>query len=124
MMMSVYIPHDLPDLNTVINQSKTHWSKYRKLKQSATDTCAWYAKRHLRPIGEQRVRICCVWCNQKWLKDPDNVSHAVKYILDGLVIAKILPNDNYRYISEIQHHFEVAKESGVTVMIETIPERK
>ena len=44
-------------------------------------------------------------------RDVDNVSFAVKFILDGLVKAQILQNDSQKHVSEIQSVVEVDKKN-------------
>ena len=44
-------------------------------------------------------------------RDVDNVSFAVKFILDGLVKARILQNDSQKYVSEIESIVEVDKKN-------------
>ncbi|MFX1499355.1 MAG: hypothetical protein ACFFDH_00160 [Promethearchaeota archaeon] len=41
--------------------------------------------------------------------DPSNIAFACKYIEDGLILANILPNDNWQYVRSIQHLFFVDK---------------
>lgn len=62
---------------------------------------------------DHRVKIigkCAVvvrWYAKNRNVDPDNISHAIKYILDGLQMGGIIPNDGWKQIGNILHQFEV-----------------
>ena len=49
-------------------------------------------------------------------EDPDNVYFAIKFILDGVVDAGRLPNDNRRYIRHISNKIFTCKEYSVEVV--------
>ena len=67
---------------------------------------------------ELPVCLSITWYMKNRRKDPDNISFAVKFILDGLVNAGALPNDGWNEIVEITHHFVVdAKQPRVEVSL-------
>jgi len=57
------------------------------------------------------VDVTCTWITKDLRKDPDNVSAGVKFILDGLVQAGILPDDRRKQINSIKHEFGVDKQN-------------
>lgn len=119
MKQTFTIRTELPSLNEVIDLSKTHWSKYASPKKGYTAICAAHAKQQLKPVRKQ-VNIHCHWICKNKRKDKDNIAFAVKFILDGLIKAKIIPNDNWKWIGDISHSFEVDKHNvGVVVTLKS-----
>lgn len=102
-----------PSLNRIIDLSKQHWSKYAKLKKEMTSLVMWQAKRQCKPVKAYRypVMIKISWAMPSARRDPDNIAHAKKYILDGLVKAKILEGDGFKQIKEFRDMFSVDKEN-------------
>ena len=113
--MRLTIPHPLPDLNSYINAERTNKFKAAKIKREATELCGWYVKK-LKPIKGQ-ADFTFTWFVPNQKKDPDNISFGAKMILDSLVKAGKLPNDNLRYIRSITHFFEIGSPK-VTIDIE------
>ena len=107
--MRVVIPGPLPDLNQIINAAKTHWTKYRRMKQEYTDLVAWCAK------GQDKVEradFVFTWYAPDRRTDPDNLSAGgSKMVLDGLIKAGVLAGDGWRQVRSIRHVFEVDKDS-------------
>ena len=97
-MNKIVIQGILPDLNKVINLTKKHWAIYYREKKQWTHLCAYFAKSSLLRIDEFPIKIRIVWHIKNNRKDFDNIVFAKKYILDGLVLAKIIPDDTLRYV--------------------------
>jgi len=105
--LTVELP--LPTLNDVLNYAKRHWSFYSIKKKKETKRIAWLARaERLKPI-ERPVDVRCLWLTKNRKTDPDNVAHAIKYVLDGLVVAKVFPNDTRKWIKTLHHDFGVDK---------------
>ena len=109
MKQQFVIPHELPALNRVIDESKRHWSKYSQLKREYTALVAALARRQLRPVLSGRVHLSFRWYCRNQRKDPDNIASAKKFIIDGLVTAGILQNDGWRQVSRFSDAFEIDK---------------
>ena len=87
----------LPDFNSLINDVKRHWKFYAGAKRHWTGvTVAECVAQRLRPVTPPVV-LDFVWYNNG-RKDPDNIRIASKMIIDGLVKASILPEDNQKII--------------------------
>jgi Holliday junction resolvase RusA-like endonuclease len=99
------IPVELTDLNTYINAERGNRYKAADIKSTMTYICTLYAKQ-LKPI-EKRVKLIITWYCKNQKKDPDNISFAKKYILDGLVKAGILQNDGWKQIAGFEDYFVV-----------------
>ncbi len=111
----------MPTLNEVINKSKTHWAMYKALKQEATETVTYYMMRDLgrKETLSNKVEITFVWYRPDKRTDPDNIAHGCKYILDGMVLGNLLPNDGWNNIASITHKFEKG-EPKTKVFIEEV----
>ena len=103
-MIRIEIPFRLPGLNDYI--AKINHNKYagNKFKQDIEDSILWVLKSTKQKV-EKPVKVKFIWYEQTKRRDKDNVCSAKKYILDALQKAKILPNDNNKYIAEIQDEF-------------------
>lgn len=53
------------------------------------------------------LRASFVWFRPDSATDLDNLSFAQKFILDGMVKAGIIPNDNMKVIAELNHKLKV-----------------
>lgn len=103
-----------PTLNEQIREARSHWSISAKTKTEWTGLIAQEA------FGaanfSSKVWIDFVWGLPRFSRDPDNVWSAAKYIFDGLVVAKVIPNDNLTIIqSPVLHWYE--KDANPSVMV-------
>ncbi|ENJ9655886.1 hypothetical protein AB2T14_003586 [Clostridium botulinum] len=104
--MKIVIPGELPDLNKIIDVSKKHYMQYSNLKKSNTDLVAFIAKGK----GKfKRIDLDIIWYCKNKRKDKDNIAAGIKFILDGLVKAKVIENDGWKEINNFTHKFEVDK---------------
>ena len=118
--MILVIKGRLPTLNHVINSSKRHWAHYKKIKESATGLCSASAIDQLGRVQiENPITIECEWYWPDRRTDPDNIAHGIKYVLDGLVVAGVIQNDNWKQIHSIGHTFAIG-DPQVVVTIEEV----
>jgi Holliday junction resolvase RusA-like endonuclease len=103
--VKLIIPCELTDLNTYIQAERGNKFVAADIKKDMTQICCLYAKR-LQPITS-KVKIICTWYCKNQKKDPDNISFAKKYILDGLVKAGVLQNDGWKQIAGFEDYFVV-----------------
>lgn len=85
----------LAKLNEHDNANRTNWRVGANLKKSMTEMIAGQCK-GIPPITAP-IRPSFVWYISS-KHDPDNISFAKKYILDGMQEAGILPKDNQEWI--------------------------
>ena len=104
------------DLNTYIQKERSNRFLGAKIKKEETETIAWVAKAKLKPI-KKPVRMYFKWIAKNKKKDPDNICFARKFILDALVLAKILENDGWKNIKGFADDFEIGKEEKVIIDI-------
>jgi len=106
MPQSLWILGPLPSLNDMLAAAKSGHGKgnaYARMKSEWTEIVALEAKsKRLKPIPG-KVRVFCQWFEVRANRDPDNIHAGVKFILDGLVVAKVIGGDSQRYIKQIAH---------------------
>ena len=125
MQLEITIPGELPDLNTIIRIAKSHPMAYANAKEEHTEAVAWECVGYPKDRLEMPVDIVCTWITKDLRKDPDNVSAGVKFVLDGLVQAGILPDDRRKQINSISHRFGVDKHNPrVEITITEVEEWK
>lgn len=94
-MVKYVINGRLATLNEHDSANRTNKFGGAALKKQMTDMVAWQLR------GKPKVAEPCVitfrWrINSK--ADPDNIRFAAKYVLDGMVKAGVLENDNQKWI--------------------------
>src|SRR3990167_10543739 len=98
-MISFVIPGELVSLNEYINADRTNRYKAALIKKAETHRVASEIRAAKVPkITKPMVKMICTWYTKDKKKDADNVAGSgLKLILDGMVMAKILPNDSSAY---------------------------
>lgn len=113
-MSTLIISGDLPSLNeyTKANRSKYGEVLGARVKREAEKLI----RLHIQAQGltdihyVHPVRIDFRWYMENARKDPDNVCFAKKFILDALVRAGVLENDNYRHVKGFTDNFFIDKD--------------
>lgn len=73
------------------------------------------------PRIEEPVRVICNWYCKDRRQDPDNIASAKKFLMDGLQVAGVLPNDGWKNIVGFIDNFFIDKKNpGVEVILRTI----
>lgn len=104
--MILTIPGRLPDLNDMIDAARRNKITSANMKKDNTEVVAWIAKSKRIPHFD-RVDITITWIEPNQKRDKDNIMAAQKFILDGLVMARVLDNDGWKQIGDILHRFKV-----------------
>lgn len=108
-MVIFEIPLPLMGLNEYTNKQRTHWSKGAKAKKRETKICEVHIKNAMNQ-GLRLVVPCHLrftwYCKDK-RQDPDNIAFQKKFILDGMVQAKLIPDDGWNQILGFKDCFEV-----------------
>ncbi len=116
-----------PTLNDIVNTARTnryasadakaYWTKEMKdlflgIKPFLVQESKLKSERH------QRIWIEWVWHVKNFGRDEDNISAAQKYVLDGMVAAGVVDNDNLRVIQEpVTHWFRKDRYDGFDLFI-------
>lgn len=106
---TIIIPGELPDLNTIIAETKGHWGNYSSLKKTNTQLVAFCTKRDIKR-RYNKIDLDITWHCKNKRKDKDNIMAGTKFILDGLVMAGIIQNDGWAHVGQIKHTFDVDKQ--------------
>jgi hypothetical protein len=120
MTQTLTIEGDWPAMNASIKRMKGHWSGYAKEKKTWT-LLAWSEARsqRLEPMPTP-VTLHFVWRMPNMRRDPDGLrGFVVKYILDGLVLAKIIPDDSAKHIAGFTDTFILDRDNpGIEITLE------
>lgn len=117
-----YIHSKLPNLNEFRAEIARSPYKGGKLKAEVEDGIIldiMLAKQKgtLKPIERYPIQINCIWFQISKRMDLDNRRSSVKFILDAMQKAEIIPNDSQKYICGLFDEFKQANEDLVKVEI-------
>jgi Holliday junction resolvase RusA-like endonuclease len=120
MTQSFFIPQRLPSLNEWVG-SKTRWHYSQVKRESEKVIRAAIRTANLQPMPFAYVEL--TWTEPTKKRDLDNISAAVKFVLDSLVQTKVLPDDGWNEIMGLTHRFvHLPKSTGsVQVLLSTKP---
>jgi len=106
------IKGSLVDLNKYIEAERTNRFMGAEIKSQETEFIYHEAKKQkLEPIKKYPITVQIDFYCENRRKDPDNIAFTKKYILDGLVRAKILKNDGFKQIKGFIDNFYLDKEN-------------
>jgi Holliday junction resolvase RusA-like endonuclease len=111
----------LPTLNEYILWERGNKFAAASKKKAFTFKVALIAKSQIKEKLTGCYDIELTWCVPTNKQDSDNVFFAVKFLLDGLVLAQILPNDGRKNVRNISHKIitdKTKKESVIVNLIE------
>lgn len=117
-MEKIEIPFRLPSLNNYINECRRNRYAGAKMKKSVEADIQWYINKL--PKYEKPIKIHFHWIEENKKRDLDNVCFAKKFILDSMVKAGKLKNDNRNFVSGFIDTFEYSKQSKVILEIEEV----
>lgn len=96
----IVIPARFPSFNEYVDACRRNAYKGAQMKREATETVAWWARVSREPKPRSfpvEVRVACYEPNRR--RDWDGTaSTAVKFVLDGLQEAGLIPNDSPKYV--------------------------
>ena len=113
---SITIPFRLPSLNQYINECRKNKFAGAKMKKDVEKDIGWYI--NLLPNYKNPIKIHFHWIEENKKRDLDNVCFAKKFILDSMVKAGKLKDDNRNYVKGFNDTFEYGKTSKVILEIE------
>lgn len=120
-MAEYEITEKLDTLNEYIEAERSNKYAAAQMKKKNTKICqiaAMQIKGKIDPLKQYDVEI--TWCVTNNRQDPDNVYSGVKYILDGLVKAKVIKNDGRKNIRFISHKIFTMKKYCVFVQLKEV----
>ena len=100
MVNTIKIECDFVYLNEYINTERRNKYEAAKIKDKLTSAVAWQckAKQCHKPTG--KVDMIFKW-HVKGRHDSDNIAFAKKFVLDGMVQAGLLENDNPKCVRHL-----------------------
>jgi Holliday junction resolvase RusA-like endonuclease len=86
------------------------------MKHDAQDAVLWAIRAQIKQVAviTRPVQIRFLWACRDKRKDIDNVAYAKKFILDALVNAKILQNDNREWVKGFTDEFIIDRRNPRT----------
>ena len=114
----------MPGLNEFIKAHDKDYHKGNHTQQRETDRAAWCAKAAHVPRFEGPVVVSIEWYEPNRRRDLDNVASAKKFILDGLVRAGVLANDDQRHVAGFTDTFHIDRERPRIVVSIIEPDRE
>ena len=98
---------DMPfiSLNEYIDVERTSKYMAADLKKQQTFSVNWLIKEQKFTLEPGKYDVIFNWIKPNEKKDHDNICFAKKFILDGLVIAKVIPSDGSKFIGDFQDKF-------------------
>lgn len=123
MIQRFIIPGKLPSLNGYTRSCRTNPYAGAKAKRETQERVLWAIKAAKLVPMKPPVLVGFEWVEPDMRRDKDNISSAKKYILDALVVSRMIDNDNWRWIAgNLPDTYKVNKqEPRVIVTIEGEP---
>lgn len=115
-MNRIEIPFRLPSLNQYINECRKNRYAGATMKKHVDADIGYFINQL--PRYEKPIKIHFHWIEENKRRDFDNICYAKKFILDSMVKAGKLKDDNRNYVVGFEDSFEYADESKVILEIE------
>lgn len=109
------IPFRLPSANEYINECRTNKFGAAKYKKDLEADIGIFLRKL--PLIEKPVKIRFTWVEENRRRDCDNIAFGKKFVLDALVKAGKLKDDNRRCVTGFEDSFKYEKASKVIVEI-------
>ena len=116
MQFTVKIPLKLPSLNDYIRECRGNKYSGAKMKKRVEGEIMFFLQRL--PRFENLISIHFHWVEDNKRRDLDNICFAKKFILDSMVKAGKLKDDNRRFVEAFTDTFSYDKEAAVILTIE------
>lgn len=118
---TLIITGSMTTLNDYIDSERGNKFAAAKIKKNETERVAWECKKQkIDKVGDKRVYVYFKWFCENRKSDPDNICFAKKFILDGLVVAKVLNGDGQKHIAGFIDKFYVDDRPRVEVEIVSV----
>ena len=103
-MIKIEIPFKLPSLNQYINECRKNKFAGANMKRQVENDIGYFINKL--PKFEKPIKIKFIWVEENKKRDLDNVCFAKKFILDSMVKAGKLKNDNRNYVIGFTDEFK------------------
>lgn len=109
------IPLKLPSLNEYINACRSNRFQGSKMKKEVEADIGWYINRL--PRFDKPIKIHFHWVEENKRRDLDNIAFGKKFILDSLVKAGKLKDDNRKCVCGFTDTFDYGDTAKVILTI-------
>jgi len=116
--MNYCIDMKLPSLNEYINVCRTNKYKAAKFKADIENEIIW--RIYSMPRYEKPIKIHFTWIEGNKKRDLDNICFAKKFILDAMVKAGKLKDDNRKCVTAFTDTFLYGEETVVWLEVEEV----
>ncbi len=107
-----------PTLNDQIASARANKFTSASTKKKWTDAIALACHKAKVESIPGTVWLEFIWRVKNFRRDADNIVASCKFVMDGLVAANVIDDDNLSVIkSPVIHHFEKSDHDGLTVFI-------
>ena len=103
------IPGTFPTLNDYIDAERRHRQIAATIKRDETERVRLLALRL--PKFTKPVHMIFTWHEKDRRRDPDNIIFSKKFLLDGLVLAGVIPNDTQKWILSFSESWIIDKKN-------------
>lgn len=116
--MKIEIPFKLPSLNQYINECRRNKYAGAKMKKQVENDIGYFINKL--PEFKNPIKIKFIWIENNKRRDLDNVCFAKKFILDSMVKAGKLKDDNRNCVTGFIDEFKYDSKARVILEIEEI----
>ncbi len=117
-VVRITIKGELPGMNEYIKAMNSHRHAGAKMKKESTEIVRLYSFKYKNHKLKAPFYLEFHWYCKDKKKDKDNVAFAKKFILDGLQLAGVLPQDTWKAIDGFSDSFEIdAKNPRIEIVI-------
>lgn len=111
--MKLTIPIPLITLNQYINAERTNKFKAAKIKKDMTSICERHSRvaKNKGLVIETPFKATFEWFMKDKRQDLDNIAFQKKFILDGMIKAKLIENDGYKQHRQSEDIYLIDKEN-------------
>lgn len=102
--MKFTIPGRLNGLNDYTTANRTNRFGGNTMKKKNEEIIFWAIRQaKLSKVTNYPISLEIMWYEPNMRRDFDNITFAVKFILDSMVNAKIIENDSLKFVNKIDH---------------------
>ena len=112
------IPYKFPSFNEYVNECRRNRYAGGSMKKRIEEYISYYINKL--PYFNKSVKIKFIWIENNKRRDFDNICYDKKFILDSMVKAGKLKDDNRNYVVGFEDSFEYADESKVILEIDEV----
>ena len=120
--ITFFLDFPLPTLNEMIRTARGNKYAAAAQKKKYTDLVAMEIMVQTERPHFEAISLDITWIETKKKRDPDGVfGGGLKYLMDGIVAAGIIDDDDRDHVASITNRIAVSDSRGVAVMVSSVP---